>query len=163
MEAYRVFISSIMNPETEDLGPERQAARASVERFAPVAVAWAFEAEPASPKPLLNFYLDAVRTCDLFMLVIGSHATRPVRDEAQIALDYRKPALVFCKNVVERQPETQELLRMFDVKYDPFTNAVELQDKIRTALGHHFLGLIRGESAPQNQPGTSTGLGYDRA
>jgi hypothetical protein len=48
------------------------------------------------------------------MLVIGRHATKPVRDEAQVAADYRKPVLVFCKDIAERQPETEELLRMLD-------------------------------------------------
>src|SRR5579862_1700633 len=120
MQPYRVFISSIMNPAIEDLAAERQVARAAVERFAPVTVAWAFEAEPASPKPLLDFYLDGVKTCDSFLLILGQHVTPPVRQELQVAQDYRKPMLVFCKQVPERAPDTQELLRTIDVKYDPF-------------------------------------------
>jgi hypothetical protein len=47
--------------------------------------------------------------------------------------------------VPARAPETQELLRTIDVKYDPFVNAVELAEKVRTSLGHHLLGLVRGE------------------
>jgi hypothetical protein len=153
MEAYRVFISSIMNPSIEDLAAERQVARTAVERFAPMTVAWAFEAAPASSKPLLDFYLDAVKTCDAFLLIVGQHVTPPVREEAQVALDYRKPMLVFCKEAVVRAPKTQELLRMLDVKYDPFTNPVELQEKVRVSLGHHLLGLIRGEPVLTDQLG----------
>ena len=60
MEPYRVFISSIMNRSIEDLVSEREAARAAVEHFAPITTPWAFEAEPASAKLLLDFYIDAV-------------------------------------------------------------------------------------------------------
>ena len=43
---------SITNTTIEDLGAERTAARTEIDRFAAITVAWAFEAEPASPKPL---------------------------------------------------------------------------------------------------------------
>jgi hypothetical protein len=45
---------SITNTTIEDLGAERTAARTEIDRFAAITVAWAFEAEPASPKPLLR-------------------------------------------------------------------------------------------------------------
>jgi hypothetical protein len=61
MQPYRIFISSIMNRAIEDLFVEREAARAAVEHFAPITTAWAFESEPASSKPLLDFYIDAVK------------------------------------------------------------------------------------------------------
>jgi hypothetical protein len=118
MNAFKVFISSIMNTTIEDLGAERMAARTVIERFAPITVAWAFEAEPASTKPLLEFYLGAAKECDLFLLILGEHATKPVRDEVQVACDYSKPMLVFCKDVAARQPEALGLLRSFDLKYD---------------------------------------------
>jgi Domain of unknown function (DUF4062) len=153
MEAYRVFISSIMNPATEDLTAERTAARVAIERFVPITVAWAFEAEPASPKPLLDFYLGAAKTCDLFLLILGKHVTKPVRDEVQVACDYRKPMLVFCRDVASRQADARGLLRTLDLKYDAFMNAVELQEKVRLALGNHLLSLIRGESATTGQLG----------
>lgn len=58
MEPYRVFISSIMNRATEDLLAERVAARGAVDHFAPITTPWAFEDEPASSKPLLDFYIN---------------------------------------------------------------------------------------------------------
>lgn len=158
MEAYRVFLSSIMSRETEDLLAEREAARIAVAQFSPITVAWAFEGEPASPKPLLSFYLDAAKTCDLFMLIVGQHVTKPVMDEVQIALDYRKPLLVFCKEVPLRDPKAEELIRSLDVKYDPFVNAVELQAKVRRSLGNHLLGLIRGEPLAQGGLGDRLAL-----
>jgi hypothetical protein len=153
MEPYRVFISSIMNPENEDLTAERRAARSAVERFAPLTKAWAFEAEPASSKPLLVLYLDAAKTCDVFVLILGEHATNPVRDEVQVALDYAKPILLFCKELPARDAETQELLHRINVKYVPFIYATELQDKVRISIGHHLLGLIRGETSTPSQLG----------
>jgi Domain of unknown function (DUF4062) len=153
MDAFRVFISSIMNTAIEDLGAERVAARTAIERFAPITVAWAFEAEPASPKPLLEFYIGAAKECDLFLLILGEYATNPVRDEVQVACDYRKAMLVFCKDVADRQPEAHGLLRSFDLKYDRFTDAMDLHGKIRVALGYHLLHLIRREEPSNNRLG----------
>jgi len=78
MNAFRVFISSIMNPEVEDLRQERIAAKTAIDGFAPIATSWAFEAEPASTKQLLDFYLGAVKECDLLLLILGAEATKPV-------------------------------------------------------------------------------------
>jgi hypothetical protein len=134
-----------MNRSIEDLLAEREAARAAVEHFSPITTAWAFEVEPASPKPLLDFYIDAAKTSDLFMLILGQHLTAPVKAEYDTARDHGKPILVFCKAVAVREPETDVLLRSLNAKYDPFVNAVELREKIRKALGVHLLSLIHGE------------------
>src|SRR2546422_11356796 len=95
--------------ESGERGPYRRAPDRALDRGTLRAGdrAWAFEAEPASPKPLLNFYLDAVKPCDVFLLIVGQHVTRPVGDEVQVAVDYRKPMLVFCKEVSTRDPEAQ--------------------------------------------------------
>jgi hypothetical protein len=144
MEAYRVFISSIMNRSTEDLGAEREAMRTAVEHFAPITTAWAFETEPASPKPLLDFYIGAVKSCDLFMLIVGERITKPVKDEYDTARHHGKPILVFAKNVSAREPDAAQLLHAADVKYDTFINAAELREKVRRSLAYHILTLIRG-------------------
>lgn len=153
MEPYRVFISSIMNRALEDLTTERNAARAGVEQFVPVTMAWAFEEEPASSKPLLDFYLDGVKTADLFLLILAENVTKPVQEEYRIACEHGKPMLIFCKDVATRKLETAELLRSIAVKYDAFANAVELREKIRRSLGQHLLQLIRGEAGGGNQLG----------
>jgi len=142
-----------MNQAIEDLSAERQVVKSAVERFSPITVAWAFEAEPASPKPLLDFYLDAVKTCDAFVLIVGQNLTKPVQNEVQVALDYRKPMLAFCKRVAQRDPEAQDLLQAMDVKYDLFANAVELHEMIRQSLGGHLLGIVRGQLALEVQLG----------
>jgi hypothetical protein len=157
MEPYRVFISSIINQSIEDLSAERQVVKSAVERSSPITVAWAFEAEPASPKPLLDFYLDAVKTCDAFILILGQRLTKPVRDEVQVALDYRKPMLAFCKRVQQRDPESEELLRAMDVKYDLFANAVELHEMIRQSIGGHLLEIVRGQPGGEVKNWRSSG------
>jgi hypothetical protein len=146
MEPYRVFISSIMNRSTEDLLSERDAARSAVEHFAPTAAAWAFEAEPASAKPLLDFYIGAVKTSDLVVVIVGIHITTPVQKECEAARDYGKPILTFCKDVANRATGTDVFLRSLNLKYDQFSTASELREKIRKALGIHLLHLIRGET-----------------
>jgi hypothetical protein len=145
MEPYRVFISSIMNCSIEDLLAEREATRAAVEHFAPITVPWAFEAEPASAKPLLDFYIDAAKTSDLFVLIVGQRITKPVKDEYQAALDHGKPMLVFCKAGLTRDTETEDLLHSLNAKYDSFTNAAKLREKVRRSLGLHVLTVIRHE------------------
>ena len=153
MEPYRVFISSIMNRSIEDLVSEREAARAAVEHFAPITTPWAFEAEPASAKLLLDFYIDAVKSSDLFVLVVGQCITKPVKDEYDAARDHGKPMLVFAKTVASREQDADQLLHSANVKYDAFANATELREKVRRALGNHILALIRGDGEAYFRPG----------
>ena len=137
----------------EDLLAEREAARAAVEHFAPITTPWAFEAEPASSKQLLTFYLDAVKTSDLFLLIVGQHVTTPVRDEYDTARDHDKPLLVFCKAAMPRDLAAEELLRSVNAKYDSFANPLELREKIRRSLGLHLLSLIHGDGGGALRPG----------
>jgi len=153
MEPYRVFISSIMNRSIEDLLGEREAVRSAVEHFAPITTPWAFEAEPASPKPLLDFYIDAVKSSDLFVLIIGQRLTKPVKDEYDTARDHGKPMLLFAKEAVSREPDADQLLHSANVKYDTFMNATELREKVRRALGNHLLSQIRGDGEESFRPG----------
>jgi hypothetical protein len=153
MEPYRVFISSIMNAAKEDLLAEREAARAAVEHFSPITTAWAFEAEPASPKPPLDFYINGVKSSDLFVLIVGQRMTTPVKDEFDTARDHGKPMLLFAKTVETRDPEADQLLHSANVKYDKFANATELREKLRRAFGDHVLRLIRGDGDEPLRPG----------
>jgi len=153
MEPYRVFISSIMNRATEDLLAEREAARGAVDHFRPVTTPWAFEAEPASPKPLLDFYIMGVKSSDLFVLLIGARVTAPVKAEFETARDHGKPMLLFAKDVQSRDLEAVQLLHTANVKYDTFVNSTELREKLRRSLGQHLLTLIRGDTEHSFGPG----------
>jgi Domain of unknown function (DUF4062) len=153
MEPYRVFVSSIMNRDTEDLLAEREAARAAIEHFAPIATAWAFETEPASPKPLLEFYIDAVKTSDLLVLILGQRVTKPVKDEYTAARDHNKPVLAFFKTVPSREPDADAIRTAFHAKYEGFDNAVELKERVRRALGLHLLGIVRGDEGQASRQG----------
>ena len=153
MEPYRVFISSIMNRSVEDLFAEREAARSAVEHYAPITTPWVFEAEPASPKPPPDFYINGVKNSDLFVLIIGQRLTKPVRNEYDTARDHGKPMLVFAKTVVSREPDAEQMLRSANVKYDAFINAAELREKARSALENHILTLVRGDGEESARPG----------
>ena len=153
MEPYRVFISSIMNRATEDLLAEREAARGAVDHFAPITMPWAFEDEPASSKPLLDFYINGVKSSDLFVLLVGAALTPPVKAEFDTARDHGKPMLVFAKDVPSREPDADQLLHSANVKYDKFVNATELREKLRRSLGGHLLTLIRGDGEQSFGPG----------
>jgi len=142
-----------MNTAKEDLLAEREAARAAVEHFAPITTVWAFEAEPASPKPPLDFYINGVKSSDLFVLIVGQRMTTPVKDEFDTARDHGKPMLLFAKTVETRDPEANQLLHSANVKYDKFANATELREKIRSAVGDHVLRLIRGDGDEPLRPG----------
>jgi len=142
-----------MNPATEDLLQEREAARRAVEQFQPITKPWAFEAEPASTKPLLDFYLGAVKTCDLFVLVIGQCLTEPVKAEYRTARDYGKLVLAFRKEVSPRPPEVEEFLRSLDCKWDSLTAPAELREHLRTAIGMELLAQIRGDGYKSEGPG----------
>lgn len=143
-----------MNRDVEDLIAEREAARAAVEHFAPITEAWAFETESASAaKPLLDFYLDAVKTSDLFVLIVGEHLTNPVREEYSIAQEHGKPILVFPKDSQSRGEDADKLLRSLNAKYDLFANPAELRAKLRRSLGLQILTVIRGDGKDVMRPG----------
>jgi hypothetical protein len=144
-DALKVFISSVMRRNLEDLTAEREAARDVVESFAPITCAWAFEKEPASTKPLRDSYIDEVKACDLLLLIVGCRMTPPVREEFDTARDHGKPILVFVKNVPDREPGVSEVLGLLDVKYASFSDAADLRDKARAALGQE----IRRKAKPE--------------
>jgi hypothetical protein len=144
MESYRVFISSIMNPAIENLAEERKAARRAVDHFAPLANSWAFEGEPASATPLLEFYIGAVKACDLFVLILGEHLTPPVQAEYETAKEHAKPVLIFCKKLDSRNENVRGLLSTCNVKYEIFGTPTDLKKRMRRAVAMHFLQIVRG-------------------
>jgi hypothetical protein len=151
VEPLKVFISSVMRRALEDLSAEREATRLAIESWDPVAHAWAFENEPASTKRLRESYIDEVKTCDLMVLIVGKTMTPAVRDEVMAARAHDKGILAFAKAVAEKEPGAEEVFRLFDAKYERFTNAADLGPKVRRAVG---LEIRR-----RAEPGSKTTLG----
>jgi Domain of unknown function (DUF4062) len=134
-----------MNRTIDDLIAERQAAGLAVQQFAPITTPWAFEEEPASSKQVEEFFLEGVKSCDLFVLILGKTVTAPVEQELTTAGDYGKPVLAFCKTTAELDLRATSLIRALPWKYDSFGDSAELREKLRQALGLELLRLIRGE------------------
>ena len=85
-----VFISSVI----VGMEAERQAAQTAAQAI-PVTRPWLFEYSPASSLPLAESYLSKVRTCDIFVLLLGDTVTDPVKLEMETAQGADKPLLVF--------------------------------------------------------------------
>ena len=152
MEPLKVFISSVMRRTLEDLTAEREAARDAVDSFRPISDAWAFEKEPASTKPLRDSYIEEVKNCDLLLLIVGHAMTAAVRQEFDTARDYQKPILAFAKDV-DREPKATKVLQLLDAKYDSFTDASDLREKVQAALGQEILRLTKSGSTEPFRPG----------
>jgi len=140
MQQSKVFISSILDPKKEELGPEREVIRDVIESFG-FLTAWAFEHEPASTAPLEESYLQNVDESDLVVLIVGKECTDPVVSEYLRAVKRSKPVLVFVKDMAERTPQAELLLRRLDCKYDAFDSLTDLRGKVRDALSQT---LVKG-------------------
>ena len=68
---------------------------------------------------MLDFYIDAVKTSDLFLFIVGQRLTKPVKDEYDAARDQGKSILVFCKAEPSRDADVSELLRAFKSNMTP--------------------------------------------
>jgi len=66
MDQGKIFISSILNREIENLQEERNTVRKVVESYR-FLKPWAFEKGPASTAALAESYLREVEDCDLFI------------------------------------------------------------------------------------------------
>lgn len=121
-----VFISSSIR----EFGSEREAIRKSIERRIPLSRAWTFESAPADPDSLQESYLKRVRDCDIFVLLVGSDITDPVRLEYETAKALDKPRLVFVNQSVRQSKGTEEFLNKLDLKWKAFTDSRSLQQEV---------------------------------
>lgn len=134
-----VFVSSVMNPEVEDLQWARDVAH-DVVGNAPFLVPWMFEYTPASSEELDTGYLRKVREADFVLWLVGCETTTPVRREIQEALTARQSILVFKLPVVATSADTRALLDRVErhVKSTPVVTreslGVEIMDAITDEL-----------------------------
>lgn len=147
MEKIRAFVSSVQN----ELVSERSSIKrlltldASLgEYFTPIL----YELEPASSAAAIAQCVNLVRTCELFILIVGQKAGFMVGDVSITHQEFQRAAelhaagamkiLVFIKKATgEREPGAKELLesvRLTGVKYKEFDGLESLDDAVQKAL-----------------------------
>jgi Domain of unknown function (DUF4062) len=136
----RVFVSSVI----EGFSAYRRAARLGIEKAGcePVLVNEDFPAKAASSR---NTCLDAIDSCDIFILILGARGgwetpsgRLVVEEEFEHARGRKLPVLVFLEDV-SRDPEAQRLERTLSDYVDgnfrvKFSGLPALQDHIERAL-----------------------------
>jgi len=132
-----VFISSTM----ADLSTERQVVASSVEELF-ATKPWLFEdnAGPESQSPK-KIYLDAVKNCNVFILIIGSKISDPVKEEYKVAKKERKPILVFVKKC-KKPKEVDNFLNVLSkdgITWTEFSSTQELGIKVKGAIVNHIV------------------------
>lgn len=162
----RIFVSSTLR----ELAPERQAARAAIERMALAPVMFELGARPHPPRSLYRAYLGQ---SDVFIgiywesygWVAPGEAVSGLEDEYNLAPDI--PMLIYIKNSGQRDPRLDALLdRIRDddrVSHVSFASATELRRLLRsdlaTLLAERFAsGSARGGALlePAPSPGATT-------
>jgi ribosomal protein S18 acetylase RimI-like enzyme len=129
-----VFISSVMDTSVDDLTAERRSAVETINAL-PITRSWAFEFSPASADPLDESYMDKVDECDIFLLILGTEITEPVRREYDRAVTLKKRRLVFVKDLPTRASEAAEWLAVRqDVKWERFHEHSDLAERVRRAV-----------------------------
>lgn len=123
-----IFISSIIDA----FQVERQALKSMLEAI-PFNRTWLFEYTPASSEQLQESYLQRVKECDVFILLLGSDISEAVNREWQTAIAYGKPRLVFLQKN-KHSPRASEFVRQMDVKWMPFSDLESLKTGVKSAL-----------------------------
>ena len=104
-----------------------------------------YEFEPASPTSALEGCIEALDTCQVYLLIVGVDYGTRIGDLSITHTEYRRakerglPTLAFIKGGrgVEREEGTDDLLAELDAdgpKYKRFGNVIELQREVRAAL-----------------------------
>ena len=135
-----VFVSSIMRKEIEDLEPEREAAKRAIRKLPLLTRPWFFESSPATPDTARHVWLNGVKECGLFVLVLGRELTYPVLREYATARKLNKKRFVFLK-MCERTPATQKFIERIwgEVKTVNFNTADDLLVQVLWALATYFI------------------------
>jgi len=149
-----VFISSVIS----SMAAERQAAQAAIQAI-PLSRPWLFEFSPASSLPLAESYLSQVRACDIFVLLLSTQATDPVKLEVTTAQQTGKPMLVF---LAEQAPsDVAAYARSLGVKCATYRDASDLAAKVAEAVGDELITGYRRHNLPRSELG-SVGNFLDR-
>ena len=142
-ERLLVFVSSAIN----ELSEERRVVKEAIESI-PLTRPWLFELSPASVDSIEESYLRKVRTCDLFILILGNYLTAAVLKEWQTAMASGKPRLVFIKNEA-RSLEAQAFMQSIDVRWAGFADLEELKIQVQHAVTTELINGYRRYSLGQ--------------
>lgn len=158
-----VFVSSLIG----ELSAERQMLRQTITGLG-ITRPWIFEFTPATAQPLEKSYLNNVRTCDLFVLLIDENSSPAVEKEFDTALQHHRPILAFLKKDKDdsdhvRNSQTHALISRIPTKWATFADATDLALKARAAITDEVIrgfrnGLIalpEGQAARLEQAGSA--------
>jgi hypothetical protein len=137
-----VFISSLIDKMKEE--------RAAVDRaisLIPIMRKWKFEDTPASSQSLEESYLSKVRTCDIFVLVLGGEYSVPVTREYETALAAGKPILVFVHNGA-KDTEQHKLISSIPTRYASYDRPTDLQEVVAGSIWDELIRAHRGAIPP---------------
>lgn len=147
MNKMRVFISSVQ----KELEIERVALAGWVSSDAQLSVfceVVLFEKEPLSGKRICKPYLECLKTCQIYLLILDCEYGNPpefsaTHEEYRFARNNGLPILVFIKGMVDgkREQKTQDFLNEIKADgntYRRFHDRVDLQPEIRRALRRVF-------------------------
>jgi hypothetical protein len=156
MPRSRVFVSSVIDGFAE----YRKAARGGIEQAGGEAVL-VNEDFPSAASSARNTCLDAVDSCDVFLLVLGARGgwktpsgRLVVEEEFEHARARKLPVLVFLEDV-PRDPDGERLARILSDYVDghfrvKFSGAAELRDRIERSL--RAIGDTRNNRAMDHDP-----------
>jgi hypothetical protein len=147
-----IFISSIMNKDTENLEAERNIVIDSVRNYSPT-IPWAFENTPSSDLSAEEYYLRAVKECHLYFLLLGNSITKAVLNEYDEAKKENKSIFVFLKNVT-RTDECARLIKDIQqkVKYSTFGELSEINNLVVSSLDYYFSRLVKDQEKQKQYP-----------
>lgn len=151
MEQLLVFVSSAI----EELKKARAEIRKCIKSI-DLCEPWLFENTTASTKDLEEFYLEKVKTCDVFIQILDRNATEPVKEELATALAYGKPVLIFIKKRIKRSPDLADYIDQITkqkIKYAPYSNVKGLVRLVRESVLSEIIDGYRTQlSKPDYAP-----------
>lgn len=128
----RLFVSA-----GPDLEAEREIIGQAVARL-PVSLGWTIKRTPKQGEPLAPA-LEAVRTCNFYVLLLGTDIRAPVGLELITAQRAGKTTLAFLKEETARTPAARVFIRDAPVTWVPFHTGQELETLIQKALAQRIL------------------------
>lgn len=150
-ETLSIFLSSSMNPINGGLQFERNIIKTILtnERLFSL---WRFEDSPAEDE-LKESYINKVKQCDIFVIVVGETMPLPVKQEFEEALMSKKPILAFIKEGVKRSSEAESFilsLSQNNIKYKGFQTQKELEREVLRAVFHCVIKYYRSSLSSKN-------------